>query len=401
MGVKRLLLFGFVLFAVIVGYVFFFGNSSKAVMHPSEAEGLPLIDDVSDCLGRSDATVCIEDRMQLLLKGHTGSELMSAFADRFSTTQCHQFGHVLGRTIYKQYRDTETALATCSRECASSCIHGIIGEAFMQEVGLDESEVDSEHLNPEDIRKFGKRLCTSLSSCHGVGHALLQTYRNFSDALSMCNDIAAGVERTMCYRGIFMEFADSTVSTGLRDGDFDMVVDPSDPRSMCSLGDTEVHRACLRYFPRVSIALALIADPDRSREQSFAGAAAACTSLQSADRQACIAGIGTKYASFAFSEPAILSEMCTSFDDTFDRKSCVLGSISSAVEYNRSPELLLFCASLSDRELSGSCYHNAFYATHFLKRSVPDLRALCRDDRCEAQAKNYSRSPWIGDGEGL
>lgn len=116
------------------------------------------------------------------------------------TGPMHLLNHTAGDIIWKT--EGPAGVTKCRDYFSSSCYHGFILNAI--------GDGSVENINPvlEECRKKGT---ANYAQCaHAVGHGLLAYagYANLIDALSLCDEIKAGVEDFVlgyCYNGVFME----------------------------------------------------------------------------------------------------------------------------------------------------------------------------------------------------
>src|SRR5262249_21072916 len=146
------------------------------------------------CMERPDAMPCTRAIVKDLLTKESATDILDEVSASFPAVRCHYIGHLLGQELYMSSKNAETALSQCSRQCDASCIHGAIGEAFAETLGLgspdEEKDFDLEHLSAKEITQLGKSLCTSVDTCHAIGHALFQATKKVPDAFSNCANVA-------------------------------------------------------------------------------------------------------------------------------------------------------------------------------------------------------------------
>ncbi|TSC86221.1 MAG: hypothetical protein G01um10148_727 [Parcubacteria group bacterium Gr01-1014_8] len=338
---------------------------------------------------------CARPEIRRLLTNMSGAEILDLFSEKFSTVKCHTLGHIVGQELYLAKKNVEHALAVCNNACASSCVHGVIGEAFLQEAGITEKEgLDTLHMSPEDIRALGIRLCASVSTCHGVGHALFMAYGEFPPALAACSEIASGARRTFCYRGVFMQYADMVSENSVRDAEYISLPARGSLQSLCAQTSSDELRACMRYLPRIYAELT-----DRSQ----AGLEKFCESYSDAERRiGCFLGIGVARADMVFKDPAATHHVCEDLEMTGDRASCTLGMISSAAEYKRIPELLSYCQAVGELFVRHICYHGVFQSLSFMMAERAETEVMSEHKKlCEGHGSEclnglylHNADPW-------
>src|SRR3989344_4425679 len=149
---------------------------------------------------------CGTEEVKKLLRGRTGKEVMG-FLEDMPEYMCHQFGHVVGREVYKRTGDLEKAMNECVYGCGGACFHGTVEAAFLERLGIDPESAPDIHPDEEQILANAKEICRNATMCHGIGHMLFQLYNSFDEPLAICADIAKGVPREDCYWGVFMDHA--------------------------------------------------------------------------------------------------------------------------------------------------------------------------------------------------
>src|SRR5262245_8939044 len=129
------------LFSSFVGVCVYFAYFSE------EAKTQASLDHLSVCvLNPDDVLSCGREEVQKLLANHKSNEVMSLLSKNVTSGQCHTLGHIVGQETYKKTHNVEAAIAECGYGCTSSCMHGIIGQALIEEVGIDDEGVDPRHL---------------------------------------------------------------------------------------------------------------------------------------------------------------------------------------------------------------------------------------------------------------
>ena len=135
---------------LLVGISFF-------VVKHVQAQGVIIAaEQLRQCAQEGNGISCAREPIRKLLRSKSGEDIMQMLSVDLPPTQCHSFGHIVGQELYHQYVNIETALAECSQACFLACVHGAIGQAFVEEAGVDDS-VDPEHLGVEEIKTIGKK----------------------------------------------------------------------------------------------------------------------------------------------------------------------------------------------------------------------------------------------------
>ncbi len=349
------------------------------------------------CTRAKNATACSRPAVKEMLGFRSAAEVMDALSVRLTPQQCHHVGHVVGQQSLVLSQDLERSVTRCTRTCDSACVHGAIGQAFAQELGLEDSsgtqDFDLQHLGAEEARTIGRRLCVSTEACHGVGHVLFQAHGSFESALSLCREIAAGANRSYCYHGVYMEYADILSSREIRPTPNVIYPTPESLDALCgSQPSFEEKVSCFPYFPRIVDATF------RARGLSSSSAMAHVRELcaaypDQADRAACFFGVGFS-SSYSLMEDTLTAvKICQQFPTPLDRIACNLGQVSASTR-DRQPEVIAYCAALPDLPSRTSCYQAVFY---YLSRSgtpMQDAAKLCGGDSvCERESEHYESVP--------
>jgi len=353
---------------------------------------MQLIREVNACYDDSNSVqTCLAAVIKKLLALHEPGEVMSLLASSVTSSKCHATGHIVGQGAYMKYHDLEKAINTCTSICGEGCIHGASGEAFVEEAGLS-PDVDPSHLNADELKKYGTRLCTRINSCHGVGHILFQIYNDFKTPLKLCSVMATGLRRQACYTGAMMENSDIYSTHNLLQGTAKKRIDdPKNPRSPCDTIDIDARHACLRYLPRMKIPRLQgeivrdihAADPVARICESFA-------SIK--DRTGCFEGIGFETYHLVEKDVDEARSFCEQFSLRTDRAGCMLGMIFWATSFDEQNLTLPYCEGVTSPYERTVCYHAIFNIKQTKKAEAP---ALCSGyDHCMAAFSEYEKDPW-------
>lgn len=355
-------------------------------------------DRLRTCLEDPDTVIlCARSEIQKLLSGRSGGEAMSFLEEALSSGQCHAVGHIVGQEVYKRTRNIEMSIAECGYKCTGSCVHGVIGEAMIQELGLTE-DVDPRHLDPEYIKKAGKLLCSTRSTCHAVGHILFQIYNEFDQPLATCEDISSGGEREHCFRGVFMEHADTVSTHNLLLGtERKQLSDPQNLSFPCD-GAAPVHQhACLRYLSRIQEPI--LEKQDLSDAEIRETKRKICETFSSNARSSCFEGYGFDQYNLVRSESVLAHQICAELSLSSDRRACTLGLIYPVADNGDIGLALSFCGDVNGKEEKNVCYHAVFEAAKLRvspNLSFLEIKALCRssDSECLVAAEAYAKDSW-------
>lgn len=355
-----------------------------------------LLAGIATCMTQSDGVSCTRPYIQQLLALQDGVATMDSIESKFSPAQCHYIGHVVGQQMYARYHDVETALSSCNRTCDSACVHGIVGEAFAEELGFknpdEDTDLDLEHLSTEELRTIGTRLCNSLGACHGVGHTLFQVFKKFEPAFALCREIATSSIQ-QCYNGVTMEYADILSSRNMRVVSGVTYPNPETLDTLCMLPILAEKRACFRYFPRM--VAETLKQQNVSQDESLRRVQDLCESYtKTDDRTACFAGIGSFLSYEVLKDPVTAVQSCERFGTPLDRAACTIGRIYIATEDRKEP-LAAYCAAMSDSSQKAACYQDLFY---FLRAnlSADDAKKLCgtNNDLCDQGFQKNALDSW-------
>ena len=339
---------------------------------------------------------CARPIVQKLLETESASELMDALAANLSPMRCHYVGHVVGQQAYVKNQDLELTLAQCDRSCDSACVHGAIGEVFVEKLGLgtpdDEIDVDLQHLNPDDIRTIGRQLCTTAEPCHGVGHAIYQSTGDMKKAMALCVNIGPYV--TSCFNGVAMEYADILASRNMRDNANAKLATPETISSLCTqLPNITQQRSCFRYYPRMIVETFMA--HGYSESEANAQVEKVCLTFKSTELQsACYSGIGSHNGYYILTDQAKAVAACQNISNPLNQAACYFGEVDVAVE-ERQNKLIPYCGKLPNAELQSSCYQTVFFFLNKFKVPSDNALRLCGDNAmCKRGYENKLLNPW-------
>ncbi len=383
---------GILLGSVIVGV--FFGVSVIKEWPSSQFDSS--LARISACIKEKNVTMCARTEVKKLLGLKSGAEVMDAISQRLAPMNCHYVGHVVGQQLYVKLQDVENAISQCNRACDSACIHGVIGAVFAEALGFsgleDYADIDVKHLNPDDIRTVGRRLCSTLGTCHGVGHALFQTYQEIEPAFALCREIA-GSMLNQCYNGVTMEYADILSSRGMGTLSGIEYPDPESLDSFCDFPSIIESHACFRYFPRV--VTVTLRRQGFSEKESIERVRNICESYKSVDmRIACFSGMGSTGSYLLLTDMPAAVKFCEELGNPQAEASCILGRISVATE-DRAEKIAAYCAAIHDVSMKAICYQGLFFNLNRINLSNQEQEALCKNDNelCEQGRKDRKIGP--------
>lgn len=347
---------------------------------------------VSDCARETDGVGCARPEVKKLLELTSGDNLMNKLSSRSGPMWCHYVGHVVGQQILTKYGDVEVAISQCNRACDSACLHGIIGQSFAVELGVDYESLDFAHLSTDEIRVVGKQLCKTIGTCHGVGHALFQIYQEFKPSFAVCREIA-GSMLNQCYNGVTMEYADILSSRSMNSPAEIEHPDEDSLRSLCNFPSLAEMRACFRYFPRM--AYTTLEPKGFSEPQSLEFVKSVCESYEETRaRTACFSGIGSSGSYLVLTDMAGALKSCQQLGSQQAEASCIIGKLAVATE-DRTQPLVSYCAAMSSVPMRTICYQGLFFFLNRIGTPMERMREICRSDDavCEQGLKNLNVDP--------
>lgn len=372
----------------LAGYIFF----RVFAPHGADAE----LSAISSCMTQRSFVSCVQPHVLRLLKTENGAQIMDTLEKKFSPLQCHYIGHIVGQELYLQYHSIEDAMNVCDLTCDSACAHGIIGQAFAEQLGytgIPDVSLDLQHLNPEQIRLVGAKLCTSSDACHGVGHTLFAYYQKFAPAFAVCKEVSTGVHLPACASGVTMEYADDLSSKNFLTTTETVAPSPDSLPTLCDLPQLWQTRACYRYFPRM---YAAALRKDFNSPQTLLEVASICKTQSTNEyRDACFAGLGSYQAFTIVDDPVGAANSCQQFENVRNQAACVLGAITPRTE-DRKTQFVSFCETMHNDAVRALCYQDFFHALSQRDGSpMQGAAALCdANTLCLQGLKNYQLDSW-------
>ena len=373
---------------------------AKAAIHTFGKDGVfkREIQKVLACTDEKNAIICTLPSIRHMLDKGSAVDVMSALEKNLEPRQCHYVGHVVGQQMYVRMHDVEAALNECNRLCDSSCIHGIIGEAFAEQLGFgDPSEsqnVDLGHIDMSELKKIGAKLCSSSETCHGIGHTIFQVTKEMESSMAFCRNIAPSRSLVPCYNGASMEYADILSARNMRAVSGVKIPTAASLHSFCILGSLSEDRACFRYFQR--FVMATLEPLGYSKKDAITETRKICLAYPPGDfRIACLSGIGSYYSYYILTDQSSAQQICDQFPKAPDKAACVLGEVFVAVA-DRKSKLSTYCGSLANGTLKGMCYQYLFHFLYILGTPIERTHSLCEAGNtfCEDGYKNYKLDSW-------
>jgi hypothetical protein len=391
-GRTSFFLYGVVALLVLMGCILVLKSSVFSRHSDLESE----IHAIVACTKQSDSISCARPLLRDLVGSESGAQVMQVLSDNLTSGECHTMGHVVGQEVYAKYHSVEPALAECSNACFSACVHGVVGEAFVEEAGLPKN-VDPEHLSRQEILAVGSKLCTSQSACHGVGHALFLATAAIAPSLSDCSQITSGASAEFCFSGVFMEYGDELSSqSAWKDSPAVAYPPASALASFCDQSSPDERLACFEYFPSVAFETLLHTGSATSTSDARRQLKRICESFPDTQaRGACILGYGMYFSGLVLTDQTTALKVCEGFSALADKNACVLGMVYRADQYNKTDTVLSYCAAVSSA-LRLSCYTDVFAVLFQSDGSVSEARKLCPagDALCPQGADRYKQNLW-------
>ena len=369
-----------------------------AASHDTAAVFRVEMEKVVKCSKQKDAILCTLSSIRRMIGVGSGQDVMNALSSGLDPMQCHYVGHVVGQQLYIRKKNVEKALDQCNRECDSACIHGVIGEAFAEEVGFgdpsDPKDVDLSHMNKDELRLLGGRLCASSEACHGVGHTIFQSLKKIESSMALCRDVAPAENLAYCYNGASMEYADVLSYRNMRPVSGVTVPTKESLRSFCLLDTVDEKRSCFRYFQRIVIAT--LEPLGYSKPEALNEGRKICESYpRGDDRIACLYGIGAFSSYNVLLNHGTALNICDRFVSMQDKASCILGEVFVAVS-DRQAKIAEYCTSIPVLPLKRICYQDLFHLLYFVGTPLDSAASLCENGNtyCEEGRKNYKIDSW-------
>ena len=253
---------------------------------------------------------------------------------------CHGLAHEIGQAAYAKYGFT-ASLPFDAPTCGSGYLHGVVEAKLAKSTDILHDLITT--------CPIGDGRCL-----HGVGHGLMYfTLNDIPKSLSYCDNLQGNDSKIYCSEGVFMENFGTDVrihpSVWLK---------PTTPAYPCAVQSLRYMSACYFYAPTYYLNL----HPDQ-----YLSAIAWCASSETAYRQTCATGVGSRAMKYNITNPQIARTVCTQIVDSQYRASCIDGMVSyHLVHTNSEKGVDAICAlfSGSDRAL---CEHSAIVRKQWFK----------------------------------
>jgi len=239
---------------------------------------------------------------------------------------CHDEAHDLGKVLYANTKNVETAIIACGDVCEAGCMHGVMMEFFLPEEEVTDPEnpyAAERHADAEEIKAKLPTVCNAvvqtadykIGDCiHGVGHAVmfLSDY-DIDAAIGLCDVYDDEISRYYCATGAYMEY--------LTNGP-----EPEDQLSFAPCDTAEYPAACFRYK------FGHIVYYHYTAKKSLQVLVDRCEALDGNVELGCFHGIGNGHLQFAVRGELTLSELCQ-FGSTGDQYVCIEGLMERFSRY--------------------------------------------------------------------
>ncbi len=338
------------------------------------------------------------DKLEFNLKQRCNDEFIQNYAQGKSTQEllatmeqarlqnptvensCHPIAHAIGRYTLDQTGNVGDAFESCDYSCHSGCYHGVMERLFLKDQDLS----DTQHVSKEQLEVKVPSICNEenfanptssvIFQClHGIGHAILFSLEyNLDDALSTCDKLGNGYERSSCYGGVFMENV-TAFEKGKRD------IKLEDPHYPCSRLDDKYKNDC--YVMQTSV----MADIGLSVEQQ----AQECLKAGNYSGN-CFVSIGRDLSNQVRTENGnFVIDICENKSGEYSR-NCINGVIYALIDNTWSGEFAIsFCSTLQKNDNETYCYDSASrYLQGVYNKSDDDLKTECtrvsgeHNDKC-------------------
>lgn len=235
-------------------------------------------------------------------------------------SQCHTYLHFLGQVALEKTGDIGTVLRSGNSICFSGFYHGAL-EVYLQKHLGEVDEAQLQALLPTVCKPLEGTSPKNFGEClHGLGHSLMF----FADlqlpqALTWCDSLTDGGQRTSCYGGAFMENTTSSTNPD-HPGKFLKADDPLYP---CSILEDKYLASCYTLQGQYFV---------QKNEFNFIKASDLCQTVPSNYQIICFNAIGQTVVGFTTNTEE-LANTCDQLPvDTLYKDSCDYGVIRTMFE---------------------------------------------------------------------
>jgi hypothetical protein len=264
----------------------------------------------------------------------------------YITSNCHQLGHVIGRTAALKYKSLAETYKHGNEFCWSGYYHGAI-ESVAQKIGKDKivaqlNDVCSDFLK-KDQYSFDHYNCV-----HGMGHGLmaLEDGELFT-ALKKCNGYEGSWQQESCFGGVFME----NVMNEINPGKVSKYLNDEQPLYPCTAVEDTFKRQC--YLMQTSHALKVVSyDYNKVFEL--------CATVESPYDDICYQSLGRDVSGGSNSNQQRTIELCNSGPTYEGRENCFIGAVKDFISYFHSDtQGLAMCEAIPDAGIKTTCISTA------------------------------------------
>jgi len=335
------------------------------------------MDDMRSCAKLDDVEAfrsCVLKALPETLRTESAREILDMFETESTPSRCHDIGHLIGRELLKKSGSLEAALLRCSNACASACAHGAAGAALASIPELSDSFGDSPHVDPKVLLDAGTDACKDRETCHGVGHILIQLFKDLDVALEWCDVIAGDSEPWACYRGVFMENASFNSSHVIsEEARVSNMRDPENFLYPCTAVKERYQPACFHNIHmNQSITLHERGVTDKGEKVRLI--TAACEGAAGRMQAPCYEGVGSYLAINAYPSREAM-DRCFSLHGTANVAACVFGFAYALSAWGRTDDALDVCTGLAEEMAQFACYESI--ADDVSVRPSRSLESMC------------------------
>lgn len=308
---------------------------------------------------------CLHRAASLLLDTYSTKEIVNELVSTSSTNdltnQCHTIAHIVGEETQQRTASVEEAIRRCPRACNSGCIHGVVGESVVRELGGAADPDMIENTDDATLLNIGARYCKENAPglCHAIGHVFYMHAESLTKALPLCDAMGKGSER--CYQGVFMEASGALNSLWLHE--------PSRATSSegggypCDDISLSYRHACFLSLPMFQHA-GVAGEEGSDHAHQAQHLRETCERLDASMRADCFEGYG-----YELRDTALITGYCDELKTPLDRNACTLGIMRTYASYVPIETALNYCSGISEPPRVSLCYD----ATFSLYASLADL----------------------------
>ncbi len=257
---------------------------------------------------------------------------------------CHSEAHDLGKVIFADTKNIDTALRVCRDGCYSGCMHGVMMEAY---AGVRDKNDPEGHVNVEAVKMMMSDMCNaktmkesySPGDCaHATGHALMVLAEyNIDEAIGWCDEFPEDHMRYYCATGAYMEY--------VTENDAADVAAKKPLLYPCT--DHKYPAACAR-FKMVHVIPRLV----RS-EADVSKMALGCQHLKDPYRIGCFHGLGNGFMPPLVEKKLTLEQVCGP-GNSDERAACIDGAMERMAKFDPAGARSV-CAAMKDTRDRAVC----------------------------------------------